>query len=116
MTKIFTDGEEDAGKQFFEQGDADMDNKLNKEETLAFLKKITGESVTDDFLQKWHAAIASLNTTTGDSIEYVDFQRSVKVIRCWLEQPQKAMDAAMQHMPPEAKAMMQGFAGMMGGP
>ena len=90
--------------------DADTDGKLTKDEGTAFINEIVckpmgaAEDVSSQMCAKWLAAVAMLDAES-DGFSWEDFKRSKDIIQAWFESP-KGAAAAMQAIPPEARAKM----------
>ena len=90
---------------------------LNKEQTIEFLRyKVLGEDNkvgTQAILLAWHAALASLNTETADSVAFEDFQLSKKIMHTWMNS-EKAMKEALKAVG-EMMGDMGGLGAALGG-
>jgi len=84
IVSVMTAEEDENQRRLFNQEDADMDEQLNNEETLAFLKKVIGDNpIDDECLQLWYGAMASLTAETETNISYDDYERSKKIMLAW---------------------------------
>ena len=74
-------------KAVFDRVDEDSDDKLNQQECMNFLKEILGQAsplCTEELMGNWYRSMACLDATSGDQLVFADFQRSKKILKCWL--------------------------------
>ena len=87
---------------------------LDKAQLIEFLRyKVLGEDckvATQPILLAWHAALASLNTETGESVSFDEFQRSKQIMHAWMNS-RKAMKEAMAALG-DAMEQLGGMGGM----
>lgn len=90
---------------------------LDKAKYLEFLRyKVLGEDckvATQPILLAWHAAVASLDTKTGESVTFEEFSRSKQIMYTWMHS--RKMEKEAMALAQEALAKMGGMAGAMGG-
>jgi len=87
LMMVLQDDQNEAQKHLYERADADMDEKLNKEECAAFLKSVLGEGspcCTPEILDCWNKAMACLDSKTGAEHSFDDFCRSKGIMRAWI--------------------------------
>ena len=111
LSEILKDGTDEAQKKLFNAEDGDMDDMLNKEETIAFLKKVMSSDgndlpseANDLFFQRMQACVSGLNFEYGDSVKIDDFNRFKSITKVFMQS--EKVDASMKTiLPPEANGI-----------
>lgn len=93
-----------AQKRFYEQADADMDEKLNATECAVFQKSLMGEDCSTEIIDKWNKAMACLDATSGAEHSWEDFCRAKKILAAWIASPKGDCLRPAAAPAPEAKA------------